>query len=313
MSTDKILVTESSEVLYSDTQRTAYFDCDDGLSARISYPAIRSQPEINLFLNSSPDLYAGAYIAQGQYKWHSNCSHLLYDVLSDHFVIRTLTGSNLVIHKVTALSSQVLAETHAQIIQGEYASDDAESAIEDLDKKYSYLDIGDFRHNGHKHSFISDTIRNSLQHLMVKDNYLPKNIVINRKLTLSHPERNRNIHDLASVLNSLEVKGHKFSSVYLEDLTLAQQIQYFFNAEKIISIHGSGLVWLNFCRENTKVIEILSPCFRTQDYLKQDFWIIGNHRNLNYKSLYIEKIIGDSSSAYHYDVVINPNTLLELL
>jgi hypothetical protein len=313
MSTDKILVAASSEVLYSDTQRTAYFDGEGGLSSRICYPASRSQPEINLFLNSTPDLYSGAYIAQGQYKWAANCSHLLYDVLSDHFVIRMLTGSNLVVHRATALSSQVLTETHAQIIHGEHPFDNADSVVQDLDKKYSYLDIGNFRHGGHKHSFISDTIRNSLQHLMVEDNRLPKNIVINRKLTPSHPVRNRNIHDLANVLNSLENKGHKFSLVYLEDLTLTQQIQYFFNAEKIISMHGSGLVWLNFCRENTKVIEILSPWFRTQDYLKHDFWIIGNHRNLNYKSLYVDKIIGDSSSAYHYDVVVNPASLLELL
>jgi hypothetical protein len=313
MSTEKILVADSSEVLYSETQRTAYFEGEDGLSARISYPATRFQPEINLFLNSSPNFNGGAYIAQGQYKWAANCSHLLYDVLSDHFVVRMLTGSNLVIHKTTPLSAQVLSETDAQIINGEHPSDDAGPVIEDVDAKYSYLDVGYFRHGGHKHSFISDAIRSSLQHLMVKDERLPKNIIINRKLNFSHPLRNRNIHDISNLLNFLQEKGHNFSLIELENLTLAQQIQLFFNAEKIISIHGSGLVWLNFCREATRVIEILSPWFLTQDYLKHDFWIIGHHRNLSYKSLYVEKIIGDSSSAYDYDVQINPNTLLQLL
>ena len=94
---------------------------------------------------------------------------------------------------------------------------------------------------------------------------------------------------------------------------MSQQISYFYNAEKIISLHGSGLVWLNFCKPNTKVIELLPPWCKNGNYLKHDFWVIGNNRNLDYKSLYVDELVGDKLSTHNFDIKVAPQILLELL
>lgn len=307
---EKIQITPPSEIIYTIKQRTTFFIEGGKLNSLISYDEKRRQPEINLYLNKNLDV--GNYVAQAQYKWSANCSHLLYDVLSDHLVLKEITGSNYLIHKPTVLSSQALKFLNSELILGE------DENLDDPENKYSYIELGlefgTWKHAGHKHSYLSHLIRKFFKDLMVSDHSSPKSIIINRKLTHNHSKFNRNIHDIDVFVSDLKNKySENFTVIELEGLTLSEQIKYFYNAEKIISIHGSGLVWLNFCKENTKVIEIVPPWFKHGKWLKHDFWIIGNQHNLDYKSLYVDQLIGDTSSAYDFDVVVPASIVAELL
>jgi hypothetical protein len=307
---EKIQITPSSEIIYNLKQRTTFYIEDSKLNSQISYAEKRRQPEINLYLNKNLDV--GSYVAQAQYKWAANCSHLLYDVLSDHFVLKEITGSKYLVHKPNGLSSQVIKFLNSELILG------VDEKLDDPENKYSYLELGlefgTWKHSGHMHSYLSNLIRKCFKDLMVNDPNSPKNIIINRKLTASHSKFNRNIHNIDGFVNDLKNKySENFTVIELEGLTLQDQIKYFYNAEKIISIHGSGLVWLNFCKENTKVIEIVPPWFKHDKWLKHDFWIIGNQHNLDYKMLYIDQLVGDSSSAYDFDVIVPVSIVTELL
>ncbi len=306
----KYLIQPASEILYSEAQRTSYYLNNERLSSRITYHEKRFQPEISMILNSNLDFYEGT-VAQAQYKWSANVSHLLYDVLSDHFVLRDLVGTRALVCRPVGLIHQIIDFLDSRLIMGEFPAP-TEVCVPDPMGSFSYLDLNGWRHGGHKHSYLSSVIRKTFSKLMIEDPSLPKNIVINRKLTSGHPIRNRNIDNLKTFIDELKILGLDFQVLELEDLTLSQQIKYFYNAERILSIHGSGLVWLNFCRQATKVVEVLSPWFKQGDYLKHDFWVIGNNAGLNYKSLYVEDIVGDASSPYDYNVLLNANVIFEL-
>ncbi len=78
-----------------------------------------------------------------------------------------------------------------------------------------------------------------------------------------------------------KLKPLGFERVYLQHLTVEEQIRLFASAEWIIAPHGAGLTNLVFCQPHTHVIEIFN-----QDYVNPCFWIIGQNLNLNYHCLF---------------------------
>lgn len=73
------------------------------------------------------------------------------------------------------------------------------------------------------------------------------------------------------------LKKYNFECVVLSEMTVAEQIQTFSNAEFIISNHGAGLTNLAFCQADTKVIELF-----VQGWFTNAFYHIALIRNLHY-------------------------------
>jgi len=81
---------------------------------------------------------------------------------------------------------------------------------------------------------------------------LPSRIYISRAKT-----RTRRLANEKEFVSLLEKR--RFARVFLEDLTVGQQIQLLGNAEFVIGQHGAGMANLIFCNPGTRVIEIFSP------------------------------------------------------
>lgn len=305
----RYLIKPITSISYTEKQRKIYHAENNKIISQIGFPEIRIEPEIYLHLNKNSNFYDN-YTAQAQYKWSANVSHLLYDVLSDHFVIRELVGSRQLICRSTGLIDQIVEFLGSDIIPGEFPAD-GESCFPDVDSRYSFIDLGGWRHAGHKHSYLSSIIQRTFSRLQIVDPSYPKNILINRKKR-SNISRNRNIDNLFEFREKAKILGIDFHVLELDDIPLSEQIKFFFNADKILSIHGSGLVWLNFCQKNAQVVEVLPPWFVNDGYHKHDFWVIGNNANLNYKSLYVDQVVGDLNSSHDIDVVLNPNVIYDL-
>ena len=60
-----------------------------------------------------------------------------------------------------------------------------------------------------------------------------------------------------------------FETVYLEEMSVIDQVTLFSNAHVVVAPHGSGLTNLVFCSPKTIVIELFSP-----HYLRTDYWMI---------------------------------------
>ncbi|KKK39870.1 hypothetical protein WQ57_00860 [Mesobacillus campisalis] len=86
-----------------------------------------------------------------------------------------------------------------------------------------------------------------------------------------------------NVINETEVlellSKYKFKKITLSNKTLENQADIFREAKIIVAPHGAGLSNLVFS-DNCKVIELYS-----EQYVAPVFWLLSNHRNLDYYSL----------------------------
>lgn len=123
---------------------------------------------------------------------------------------------------------------------------------------------------------------------------LPKRLYLSRQKT-----GDRRVINEASVVQFLESKG--FTTVYLETCTIAEQAQLFYNAEIIVSPHGSGLTNLAFCRPGTQVIELFSP-----NYVYPCYWYLSNLIGLDYAYL-----LGDVPAGHFWQSLLYPLVRVE--
>ncbi|MGB5712405.1 MAG: glycosyltransferase 61 family protein, partial [Waterburya sp.] len=87
--------------------------------------------------------------------------------------------------------------------------------------------------------------------------------------------KNRQLVNEPEVGELLNKQG--FKTVFLEEMSVLEQVAVFVNAEIIVAPHGSGLTNLVFCSPQTKVVELFSP-----NYLRTDYWMISQHLQLQH-------------------------------
>lgn len=302
---EKILLVDEKKVTFCGINH-CYFDDNGKIGSFKAYDSERVEPKLILNIVNEPNR---GVVAEAQYKWSANCSHLLYDVLADHLIIRKITGSNKLIHSVTDLSRQILSFLGSAYYPSNMIVENKTGGI----SEYSSFLENPTRFDGYKHSYISEIIRESLNGLAVEDENYPENIIIYRRIK-HNLKRNRNINNVQKLKAELEKKIGKFILVDMEDFTLNGQIKIFKNAKRIISIHGSALVWLNFCNPGTKCIEIITPIFRNGNFIKADFWIMSQQTGVIHKSYYTDDVIGDDIYAPHeIDINVNVDHIIDLL
>ncbi|WP_339248143.1 glycosyltransferase family 61 protein [Paenibacillus sp. FSL F4-0243] len=131
--------------------------------------------------------------------------------------------------------------------------------------------------------------------LMMNSHYPPwttdtlrKLLLPHRESTLATPERiyiSRNKASTRRLVNEEEVirslEKYSIQPIYLEDWTVAQQIQLFASAKVIMGAHGAGLANLAFCQSGTQVIEIVH-----EQHVVPTYWMISNHNALDYYLMY---------------------------
>jgi capsular polysaccharide biosynthesis protein len=83
-----------------------------------------------------------------------------------------------------------------------------------------------------------------------------------------------------------------FISYRLSELTLEEQVRLFSNAEIVIGAHGAGLTNIIFCKQNTKIVEVLNPAYGTAAYGQ-----VALSLNLNYH--YVCGESANNENAYH--------------
>jgi tetratricopeptide (TPR) repeat protein/capsular polysaccharide biosynthesis protein len=107
------------------------------------------------------------------------------------------------------------------------------------------------------------------------------------------------------VLNETEVSQilsqYGFTTVYLEQMSVAEQANLFANAKAIVAPHGAGLTNLVFCNLETTVIELFSP-----NYVRTDYWMISHQLKL--KHYYI---VGENFDCYPLRQLMYQNSLTE--
>jgi glycosyltransferase involved in cell wall biosynthesis len=95
----------------------------------------------------------------------------------------------------------------------------------------------------------------------------------NRRLLVARRGPTRTIHNLEQVEALLA--RHDFETVYLEGMSVVDQVRLFQSAEFVIGPHGAGLANLLFCEPGTRVIELM-PTVDVRPF----FWLISEKLDL---------------------------------
>lgn len=297
----KIAITPPRQEVFDDAQRTAYrLGANGQLETLLAYPAGRTEPALNLLLPQS-----GAP-ADGRHKWSANCSHLLYDVLSDFLVNHEVLGGADVVIQPTRLTHELVGALGGRVLLP-----DSAEALAWADKGLAQLE-NSWRFAGAQHSFITHLWQRKLAAVSTPPGSR-RHVLIERHIRYREWAHNRNFHDSGRLLEQLARQGFDFQPVRLEEMTLSEQIAVFRDAEIIVATHGSGLVWLPFCRPGTVCVEVLTPYFFKDGRPKSDFWHIGRQARIRYVPYLCEQVVGKPESAYENDAVVSADVLLRLI
>ena len=117
--------------------------------------------------------------------------------------------------------------------------------------------------------------------------------------------KNRQLINELEVSRLLDTKG--FKTVFLEELSVLEQVAIFARAELIVAPHGSGLTNLVFCSPNTKIIELFSP-----NYVRTDYWMISQQLQLQHYYLVGKRFNCPSLSALMYQNPLTEDILVDI-
>ena len=135
--------------------------------------------------------------------------------------------------------------------------------------------------------------------------YLRDNLTTDRKSSIEkvaiRRKSGRTIVNDKDVYEYLESIG--YVSIYCEDYSFEDQISLFNGAKYVVSPHGAGLANIVFCREGTKVLELLSP-----SYLNACFRKVAAYSGLDYYFLIGEGEISLEENPKS-DILIDMNKL----
>ena len=109
-----------------------------------------------------------------------------------------------------------------------------------------------------------------LSRISPNQDQLPEKVYISRERA-----RARHIINETEVLALLSKYG--FQTVFLEEMSIVEQVALFANAKFIVAPHGSGLSNLVFCSPGTTIVELFSP-----HYLRTDYWILSQQLQLKH-------------------------------
>lgn len=149
-----------------------------------------------------------------------------------------------------------------------------------------------------------EIVTQSLREFFLKPEYInsdkPKRIYLSRNK--SHSRHVLNEDEVTKFL-----KDYNFTTIYAEDLTFEEQVQYFANADVIISQHGAGLTNIAFCHSKAKVIEIYNE--QMKSILDTSFWRISSNIDIEHYFMFGEPV-GEGTNA---NMNINISKLLKML
>lgn len=300
----KIKLFGAGEVVFDENSRFTYFVANNEFHKELTYPKKRYEPD--LYFN----VVGSLEVVEGGYMWAANPSHLLYDVFSDLLIARTLNPDVKVSIKAYQLGRSVLKLLDVEIVEGVDSIGNPGSAV---GSNNSYFE-NPWRFNGQKLQYLSKLIRKNFYPAIHDglEERQGRNYIIQRRAKHGH-EYSRSIHNIQQVVEFFASKSIYFDVVYLEDISIQAQINIFASAKTIVSTHGSGLVWLNFCKRNTIVIELITPYFFNGKSVKSDFWFISQAHNLKHLSVVGFPVIGNPSDAYNNNVIVDCEILYHIL
>jgi len=136
--------------------------------------------------------------------------------------------------------------------------------------------------------------------------YAPARATRKRRVLVARRGPTRTIANLAQVERALSESG--FETVYVEGMSMADQIRLFQGAEFIVGAHGAALANLLFCDPGTRVVELM-PAFEFRPF----FWIISAKLDLVHGIQFCPTIVHQGFEGFQGALDVDIGKLRELV
>jgi capsular polysaccharide biosynthesis protein len=177
-----------------------------------------------------------------------------------------------------------------------------QSAIQVEELFVSTTTGGYLRHPAHRGSIWAMNAFDSIK-IKVADSH--KQLEGFQKLYISRESATRRkllpIHEINDLMANLG-----FQRVSLEDLSFAEQVKLFSDADTVVGPHGAGLAGVSFMKPNSRLIEI-----HGHDYGTPAFKLLSGFRNIQYFSITGENT--ETNVGNRSDIYISPKILASCL
>lgn len=147
-------------------------------------------------------------------------------------------------------------------------------------RNYDYIKVKHIRYVTDSINFQKEELFQDFKTTIIRNfgiNILPKQI------TFILRRGNRTIINIDQVQKSLS--SYNISYVYMEDISLKEQLSIAANTSIMIGVHGAGLSWCVFMEKNSKLIELYPGNSNTDNYIR---WC--NIANIKYSRMTVEKM-----------------------
>jgi capsular polysaccharide biosynthesis protein len=172
------------------------------------------------------------------------------------------------------------------IIGGRSNQDKIIELLAFLEKDYIGVGVINGPHTYHfTHSIVPSMISPGISPYKIRlyEKHVRSKIFFNptRKLYISRSRAKiRKLSNESQVIELL--KKHEFEVIYLENMSLMEQIKLFSSAKVVLSVHGAGLANILFCDKRVNVIELfpkdtyetLSHYYRLANYLGMNYFML---------------------------------------
>ena len=103
--------------------------------------------------------------------------------------------------------------------------------------------------------WIINWLKNSFEtKVSLKDSAFPQKIYIDISDSTSNLSETRKVVNEEEVKNKL--KGKNYKIIRLGDYSFSNQIKFFYNAQRVVGLHGAGFANTIFCQPDTNILEL---------------------------------------------------------
>jgi len=172
----------------------------------------------------------------------------------------------------------------------------------DIFKQNKYINVNNIYHVNESINFHNEPLFNGFKTLMLNNFDIEYRKNTTKQITFILRNGTREITNIDSVKNQLQ--SYNINYVYLENHTVKEQLEIIANTDILIGVHGAGLSWCIFMKNNSTLIELYPGNSNTDNYIR---WC--KIANINYKRLCINITTGNVNDFRNATVNINDDQL----
>lgn len=174
--------------------------------------------------------------------------------------------------------------------------------IYDSFKKQQYITIDKLHHVNESINFRSEPLFNDFKKHILNNFNIVYKTNNSKSITFILRKGTREITNIDEVKDQL--RPYCINYTYLEDHSIEKQIEIVANTDILIGVHGAGLTWCIFMKENSSLLELYPGNSNTDNYIR---WC--KIANIKYKRLCLDISSGNVGKFRNATVNINKEQL----